>query len=228
MHTGSCLCGAITFEVDGELKPPDACHCDQCRRWTACRKTPIEATSDVVEPSGEGIRIVEYAPEHEAAAVELMAELQEFERALSPDRTRGADMARDHFAYLRSLCAERSGQVFLALADSEVIGFAVVFIEAEDEEDGHLLPWCKRYGWLSDLFVKPGFRGQAIASRLVDAAERHCVAIGVRRLGLSVLANNTAARQFYLKAGFKEHEVTYVKDVLDGLTDSGMSEDEVG
>ena len=34
MHKGSCLCGAITFEVEGELAPPDACHCSQCRKWT--------------------------------------------------------------------------------------------------------------------------------------------------------------------------------------------------
>jgi hypothetical protein len=32
MHTGSCLCGAVCFEVDGGLKAPDACHCSQCRR----------------------------------------------------------------------------------------------------------------------------------------------------------------------------------------------------
>ena len=32
MHTGSCLCGAVTFEVSGKLKPPDACHCSQCRK----------------------------------------------------------------------------------------------------------------------------------------------------------------------------------------------------
>ncbi len=32
MHTGSCLCGAVTFEVQGELPPPDACHCTQCRK----------------------------------------------------------------------------------------------------------------------------------------------------------------------------------------------------
>jgi hypothetical protein len=31
-HRGSCICGAVTFEVDGELKPPDACHCTQCRK----------------------------------------------------------------------------------------------------------------------------------------------------------------------------------------------------
>ena len=32
MHTGSCLCGAVRFEVEGELEPPDACHCTICRK----------------------------------------------------------------------------------------------------------------------------------------------------------------------------------------------------
>ncbi len=34
MHKGSCLCGAVTFEVAGSLPPPDACHCSKCRRWS--------------------------------------------------------------------------------------------------------------------------------------------------------------------------------------------------
>jgi len=34
MYKGSCLCGAITFEVEGELGSADACHCLQCRKWT--------------------------------------------------------------------------------------------------------------------------------------------------------------------------------------------------
>ncbi len=32
MHKGSCLCGAVSFEVKGELQAPDACHCSQCRK----------------------------------------------------------------------------------------------------------------------------------------------------------------------------------------------------
>lgn len=32
MAGGSCLCGAVSFEVEGELPPPDACHCSICRR----------------------------------------------------------------------------------------------------------------------------------------------------------------------------------------------------
>jgi len=32
MNKGSCLCGAVRFEVTGDLPPPDACHCTQCRK----------------------------------------------------------------------------------------------------------------------------------------------------------------------------------------------------
>lgn len=32
MHRGSCLCGAVSFEVSGALHPPDACHCASCRK----------------------------------------------------------------------------------------------------------------------------------------------------------------------------------------------------
>jgi hypothetical protein len=32
MHAGSCLCGAVRFEVANDLSAPDACHCTQCRK----------------------------------------------------------------------------------------------------------------------------------------------------------------------------------------------------
>lgn len=35
MFSGSCLCGAVRFDVDLEaLRAPDACHCAQRRRWS--------------------------------------------------------------------------------------------------------------------------------------------------------------------------------------------------
>lgn len=34
MPKGTCLCGAITFEVSAPLAPADACHCSQCRKQT--------------------------------------------------------------------------------------------------------------------------------------------------------------------------------------------------
>ena len=33
MHHGSCLCGGVAYEIDGEIGPIVFCHCSMCRRW---------------------------------------------------------------------------------------------------------------------------------------------------------------------------------------------------
>lgn len=32
MYKGSCLCGGIQYEIDGELESIQICHCSQCRK----------------------------------------------------------------------------------------------------------------------------------------------------------------------------------------------------
>lgn len=34
MKTGSCLCGSVSYEVNGPLRPIILCHCIQCRKQT--------------------------------------------------------------------------------------------------------------------------------------------------------------------------------------------------
>lgn len=53
MRKGSCLCSAITFDVDGELKPPDACHCTQCRKWTGHLLASTEVPRSALRIHGE-------------------------------------------------------------------------------------------------------------------------------------------------------------------------------
>jgi len=43
MHKGSCLCGAVSFEVDGDLPQPSACHCSNCQKHSG----HYEASTDV-------------------------------------------------------------------------------------------------------------------------------------------------------------------------------------
>ncbi len=43
LHNGSCLCGAVKFEVTGPLPPPTACHCSHCRKHSG----HFEASTDV-------------------------------------------------------------------------------------------------------------------------------------------------------------------------------------
>lgn len=32
MHKGSCLCGAVKYEIKGDIGPVMACHCTKCRK----------------------------------------------------------------------------------------------------------------------------------------------------------------------------------------------------
>lgn len=32
MHRGSCLCGAVRYEIAGEIGPISLCHCSRCRK----------------------------------------------------------------------------------------------------------------------------------------------------------------------------------------------------
>jgi hypothetical protein len=51
MHKGSCLCGAVKFQVTGNLNPPDACHCSQCRKHSGhyFASTDIPRTSLTID-----------------------------------------------------------------------------------------------------------------------------------------------------------------------------------
>jgi len=40
MIKGSCLCGAVVFEIDGELTPIQLCHATRCRKATGSAESP--------------------------------------------------------------------------------------------------------------------------------------------------------------------------------------------
>lgn len=46
MQTGSCECGAVQYELTGEMRPPVSCHCTQCRKTSghfwAATQVPTE------------------------------------------------------------------------------------------------------------------------------------------------------------------------------------------
>lgn len=52
MHKGSCLCGAIHFEVRGDLPAPTACHCSRCRKHTGHYKAGTDVPRSAVTIRG--------------------------------------------------------------------------------------------------------------------------------------------------------------------------------
>jgi hypothetical protein len=53
MHKGSCLCGAVSFEVDGPLHAPIACHCSQCRKQSSHYWAATDVPRSVLRLHGE-------------------------------------------------------------------------------------------------------------------------------------------------------------------------------
>jgi hypothetical protein len=57
MPRGACLCGAVSFEVEGELPRPDACHCTRCRKWSGhCFASTDVPRERVTVRGGENVR----------------------------------------------------------------------------------------------------------------------------------------------------------------------------
>ena len=53
MHRGSCLCGAVRFEVAGDLTPPTDCHCTKCRKHTGHYEAGTDVKRSALTVSGE-------------------------------------------------------------------------------------------------------------------------------------------------------------------------------
>ncbi|QYX57927.1 GFA family protein [Roseovarius sp. SCSIO 43702] len=50
---GSCLCGQVTYRVDGPLREVVACHCTQCRKTSGHYVAATSAAADDLAISGE-------------------------------------------------------------------------------------------------------------------------------------------------------------------------------
>ena len=50
--SGSCLCGAVRFKVDGPLRPVIACHCTQCRKTSGHHVAATSAPRETVTIEG--------------------------------------------------------------------------------------------------------------------------------------------------------------------------------
>jgi hypothetical protein len=52
VKSGSCMCGAVTFRVSCALKPPDACHCTQCRKFSGHYAVGTDVARSAFDISG--------------------------------------------------------------------------------------------------------------------------------------------------------------------------------
>jgi [ribosomal protein S18]-alanine N-acetyltransferase len=86
---------------------------------------------------------------------------------------------------------QKEAPLFVIQTPREIMGFALFQYDAEDS-----------YAHLLKIVVKPTYRKQGFASRLLVEAETHFHRHSLKRMGLEVEEENQAAQKLYFKHGF--------------------------
>jgi hypothetical protein len=53
---GGCLCGAVTYELNGPLRPMIVCHCIQCRKMSGHFTAATQSLASDVEIKGDPLK----------------------------------------------------------------------------------------------------------------------------------------------------------------------------
>ena len=141
---------------------------------------------------------------------QCIIELQDFERALEPDRVEGQIIAQRYLQELLTTCQNKMGCLFVAETESQVVGLVCIWLEQEPET---YLTGLAGYGYVSDLVVLAAYRRQGIGAALLERAEVFALEQGATALRIGVLAKNDAAQEAYRKAGFRQYEISLLKSL---------------
>ena len=141
---------------------------------------------------------------------ECVIELQDFEHGIDPRIPPVIDIVDDFIPRLLHRCRLCDGKILIAEVDGEVAGFVTILskVRNEEPEEGDF-----EYGLVSDLMVAERFRKQGLGRRLLQAAESHARARGVKWLRIGVLAGNPAADHLYASMGYSNLYVEREKDL---------------
>ncbi len=143
-------------------------------------------------------------PQLRAAIVEL----QEHERGLHETRMPGEQIADAYLDWMLEQ-AQVEGLCLVAESDGDFCGFVAGWVETSDAIAE--TPDSRRFGYISDICVLPQFRGQGIATRLLQEIGLRLRRTGVTRVRINALAANASARAAYERAGFAVYEIQYEK-----------------
>jgi GNAT superfamily N-acetyltransferase len=132
----------------------------------------------------------------------LVAEMQDYERAIDGRLLEGSEMTQGYTEAMQARCAEHAGLILVADLGGEVVGFTAVQAEVPSQD---LDQPPDSYALVSDLAVAAGHRGQGLGRALLVAAEEYARKRGAQELRIAVLAGNHVADQLYQSVGFSPY-----------------------
>ncbi|MGM0372234.1 MAG: GNAT family N-acetyltransferase [Halobacteriota archaeon] len=91
----------------------------------------------------------------------------------------------------------------------EITGFVMFY------RDQGLFEESVHRGVIENVYVVPSARGDGVGSALMDYAETELADRGVEVVGLSAMAENRTAREWYRSRGYEEHRVVMERQLED-------------
>jgi len=160
-------------------------------------------------PSDVNIR--RYTPADADVLRTMIAELRAHEISIDPACRPWEQVADGYFDFISSKVAASSGCCWIVEVADEIAGFSVGYEDSIDEV--FLKDEEKTFAYVSDTYVKPGFRRHGLARQLNESMERYFAARGVRKMRHVVLGANIAINNMLQQAGYAPYEIIYEKRI---------------
>ncbi len=138
---------------------------------------------------------VEFMKDHDGIVIRADPRLKEYK-----GMKRNAPLIYKKF--ISKHISSRSASVFIAEVEGDVAGYVLVYVQKE-------IPifTLKRYGYISNLYVKPQFRSMKVSSALVSEAMCWFKKKGLRYASLKMYPANRHAHMIYTKWGFFDYHL---------------------
>ena len=102
--------------------------------------------------------------------------------------------------FVAKLIGEDPRQVHVAEEGSELVGYVMCQKEMKPP-----LEMAYKWGYITDLYVGPAYRGRVVGRKLMQACMEYLKLTGNERVRLSVWHMNRNAMDLYASLGFRPH-----------------------
>jgi ribosomal protein S18 acetylase RimI-like enzyme len=124
-------------------------------------------------------------------------------------------------AGLRIEASDVSGELAAVLERDSLV---LVHVTDEGRIAGAVLgTFDGRRGWVNRLAVRPGMRGQGIASELIADLEQRLIAVGCPQVNLLIDTDNADVTRFYARLGYQPYDVIFMAKRLTGAARRDLS-----
>ncbi len=110
--------------------------------------------------------------------------------------------------YLKNDLESEWRKVFVATENKEIVGL----ITCKTYRTLYIAGY-KRVGYISNVYIKKGFRRKGIAEKLINKATIWFKKRKAEKISLEIYENNSAAKYLYKKLNFKNYSIKMRKEI---------------